>query len=304
MDFGKYIKELLMIHDCVILPGLGGFITNYKSAEIHPAQRTIHPPSKQILFNKSLVHNDGLLYAHVSKKSGYGYKEVQSLAEAYINQIIRDVSKGMKFSIEEIGYFYRDRDKQLQFSAQTSSNFLIDSYGLPFVHYQEFESRIISSKKTYRSVPEGHDTRMKQRSIRRIAVSAAAACLAALLVMGPLRTRYFSEAGLEINTGDTFKSPEKHELILGQETGIPTPILNEIQVPVTHHIIVGSFRDFGNARELRNVMVGKGYPVRILAGGSEYYRVSVGQSQDKAEAGQMLAATRSQGYASAWMLSD
>jgi hypothetical protein len=304
MDLGKYIKELLMLHDCVILPGLGGFITNYKPAEIHPAQRTIHPPSKQILFNKNLVHNDGLLYAHVSKRSGYGYKDVQSLAEAYIKQIIRDVSKGTKFTIEEIGYFYQDREKQLQFSAETSSNLLIDSYGLPFVHYQEFESRIISSRRTYRSVPEGHDPRMKQRRVRRIAVSAAAACLAALLVMGPIRTRYFLEAGLEINTGDTFKAPEKHELIMGPETGIPAPAIDEFQVTVTYHIIVGSFRDFGNARELRNIMVGKGYPVRILAGGSDYYRVSVGQSQDREEANQILAATRSRGYESAWMLSN
>ena len=91
MDFGKYIKELLMIHDCVILPGLGGFIANYKYAELQPAQQTIHPPSRTILFNQNLVHNDGLLYAHVSQKSGYGYKDVQSQAESYIRQIGRFV---------------------------------------------------------------------------------------------------------------------------------------------------------------------------------------------------------------------
>ena len=113
MDFGKYIRELLMIHDCVILPGLGGFIANYKPAEIHPGQGTIHPPSKQILFNRQLVHNDGLLFAHVSKQSGYGYRDVQAMAENYIKGIIRDVTKGTKFTIEDIGYFFQDREKQL-----------------------------------------------------------------------------------------------------------------------------------------------------------------------------------------------
>ena len=55
------ISKLLFEHDCVIVPGLGGFITNYKPAIIHPQHHTFHPPSKQIIFNAALNSNDGIL---------------------------------------------------------------------------------------------------------------------------------------------------------------------------------------------------------------------------------------------------
>ena len=50
MKMETYISELLYRHDCVILPGLGGFITNYRSAQIHPVSHTLRPPSKSISF--------------------------------------------------------------------------------------------------------------------------------------------------------------------------------------------------------------------------------------------------------------
>ncbi|MEC8853074.1 MAG: SPOR domain-containing protein, partial [Bacteroidota bacterium] len=31
-----YISDLLYLHDCVIIPGFGGFVGNKKSAFIHP----------------------------------------------------------------------------------------------------------------------------------------------------------------------------------------------------------------------------------------------------------------------------
>jgi hypothetical protein len=38
MKIEQYISELLYKYDCVIVPGLGGFVANYKSATIQPIQ--------------------------------------------------------------------------------------------------------------------------------------------------------------------------------------------------------------------------------------------------------------------------
>ncbi|MCK4746848.1 MAG: hypothetical protein KAT15_07435, partial [Bacteroidales bacterium] len=140
MDFEKHIKDLLLLHDCVILPGLGGFIANYKPAEFNPARNTANPPSKHILFNSNLVHNDGLLYAHVSEATGYGYKDVQEMAIDYIERIRREARTGMKHVIDGLGYFYFDKESQIQFREEAGNNFLLESYGLPFLQYREFES--------------------------------------------------------------------------------------------------------------------------------------------------------------------
>ena len=66
-DIIQHIKELFVHHDCIIIPGFGGFILNYRPAEISDHQNFFRPPGKDISFNKSLIHNDGLLINKISQ---------------------------------------------------------------------------------------------------------------------------------------------------------------------------------------------------------------------------------------------
>ncbi len=63
MEISQYIKELLILNDCVIIPEFGGFVANYKPATIENNQ--FFPPAKEIAFNNKLVSNDGLLIKHI-----------------------------------------------------------------------------------------------------------------------------------------------------------------------------------------------------------------------------------------------
>ena len=66
--FIDYISDLLFLHDCVIIPDFGGFICNYRSAYIDADSGVICPPGKDILFNRNLTHNDGLLVNWIADK--------------------------------------------------------------------------------------------------------------------------------------------------------------------------------------------------------------------------------------------
>jgi hypothetical protein len=151
-----------------------------------------------------------------------------------------------------------------------------------------------------RSVPVSPDLRTRQRRIKRIALTTAAACIAAALIIFPVKTGYFSKTGQDTGRGRIFSTRETHIPAIEQETGLNPAIQDE--TPVNYHIIVGSFRDFGNARELSSALVAKGYPVRILASENAFFRVSTGQSAAREEAGRMLADIRSHGFESAWIL--
>ena len=61
MNLINHISELLYDHNCVIIPGFGGFITNYKSADFDHQNNVVLPARKVVAFNQSLVENDGLL---------------------------------------------------------------------------------------------------------------------------------------------------------------------------------------------------------------------------------------------------
>ncbi len=67
MKIDQHISDLLYCYDCVIIPDFGGFVANYRSAEIDKKRNILYPPSKGIIFNKNLVHNDGLLANKIAK---------------------------------------------------------------------------------------------------------------------------------------------------------------------------------------------------------------------------------------------
>ena len=55
----EHIEQLLLRNDCVIVPGLGGFVANRTAAEVTGA--FVVPSRRIMLFNVLLTYNDGLL---------------------------------------------------------------------------------------------------------------------------------------------------------------------------------------------------------------------------------------------------
>ncbi|MCX6257773.1 MAG: SPOR domain-containing protein [Bacteroidia bacterium] len=131
MEVNKFIYELLFQYDCVILPDFGGFIANYRSAEIHPKFNTFTPPGKNILFNRNLVHNDGLLVSYIARIENLEYLASKNIVVGFVRETLRKLEKGERVTFEGIGVFYFDKQRNLQFEPDSSTNFLLDAFGLP-----------------------------------------------------------------------------------------------------------------------------------------------------------------------------
>lgn len=128
---GEHIANLLFEHDCVIIPGFGGFIANYKAAFVHPRSGDVYPPSKQISFNASLNRNDGLLVSHIAEKMAMDYPAALQLLQEGVLEFNRELNSGRRIEIDRVGILYRDRDKRLRFIPNENNNFLRSSFGLP-----------------------------------------------------------------------------------------------------------------------------------------------------------------------------
>ena len=62
ITLSRHIELLLLEHDCVIVPGLGGFIANHMEAHYdQEGDRTFLPPYRTVVYNQQLQINDGLL---------------------------------------------------------------------------------------------------------------------------------------------------------------------------------------------------------------------------------------------------
>ncbi|MCF8424002.1 MAG: SPOR domain-containing protein [Bacteroidia bacterium] len=133
------IAELLFKHDCVILPEFGGFVTRNFSSNFSKGKTILYPPSKHVIFNKNLVHNDGLLISALMQKNNILIEDATKQIEDYKNYIQSLLSVKKRFELINIGLFYIDTEGFLRFEAKTDVNFLLDSFGFEPVIANEID---------------------------------------------------------------------------------------------------------------------------------------------------------------------
>ena len=130
MDISSYISELLFEHDCVIIPNFGGFICNYRPADIHPVLNTISPPSKAISFNRNLQSNDGLLVNYISNAQNISFDAAIGVVSNWVSSSKNLLKKQEEVLLQKIGKFANDIEGNLQFAPIEEVNYLKTSFGL------------------------------------------------------------------------------------------------------------------------------------------------------------------------------
>ena len=124
-----YISELLFLHDCVIIPEFGGFVGNNKSAVLNKNTNTVYPPSKEILFNKNLRTNDGLLINHISNSEVISNEKSKELVSDYVKNITKKLQKIRTFRIEKVGLLSTDISGNILFLQDSFTNYNPNSFG-------------------------------------------------------------------------------------------------------------------------------------------------------------------------------
>ena len=128
----QHIFELLFQHDCVILSDFGGFVANYVSAKVDENTRRIFPPAKTIIFNKYLTNNDGLLAHKIIANTSISYEQALIDISRFVGEIKSALSISKRFEIDKVGVLFLDPENNICFKP-SSTNFLINSFGLPIV---------------------------------------------------------------------------------------------------------------------------------------------------------------------------
>ena len=130
VSLGKYIHELLLDNETVIIPGFGAFVSNYKPAEIKEESNEIIPPSKEITFNQKIRNNDGLLVGYIADIEGISHFDALKLIEKERENIIYRLDKGEKITLEKTGILLPNENQEIQFEPFVEDHLLLDSYGL------------------------------------------------------------------------------------------------------------------------------------------------------------------------------
>jgi len=182
MEIQYYIAELLSEHDCVIIPGLGGFVGSYLPAQIHSVYHTFQPPSKKILFNINLRQNDGLLANHIAQDKKVSFNEANELIRQFADETIKFLKIRKYLILQNIGKLYMGKEGNIQFDQDLRSNLLPESFGLqPFFSspvkrdaYQDrIEKRVQARRETKELVMRAIPKPLKWAAILAVPVSVA-----------------------------------------------------------------------------------------------------------------------------------
>lgn len=131
----QLIGDLLLQHNCVIVPSFGGFVAQRMSAKIDPAKGVIVPPKKSVLFNKQLINNDGLLIAALSQANSLSYSDAAQEVQAHIQEWEAKLQMGGRITIDRVGNLFYDQERNLCFEQDRFYNLLLESFGLSSVHF-------------------------------------------------------------------------------------------------------------------------------------------------------------------------
>jgi hypothetical protein len=131
----QLIGELLLRHNCVIVPTFGGFVASQTSAVIDYASGTMYPPKKSLMFNRQLVNNDGLLVSEYARINALLYSESLGHVTGLAGTWMEALRKGERVVLDKIGHLYFDSEGNIRFEQDRFFNLLLQSYGLGKVHF-------------------------------------------------------------------------------------------------------------------------------------------------------------------------
>lgn len=147
-----HLHRLFLDHDCVVVPGLGGFVCNRRPAQYDELRQELVPPARGILFNERLVHHDGVLAQAVARAEGITMDEAVARITEEAAHYRSAIAAGKTVSIAHVGRLYAGANQRIQFLADEEMERMLESFGLrrialrPIAQVQHGDSRLVAKR--------------------------------------------------------------------------------------------------------------------------------------------------------------
>ena len=226
-NLDSILFDLLVHHNCVIIPEFGGFIAKRVSSQIDFEKGIIHPPSKHLLFNRFLTADDGLLISSFVQSQEEDYDSIKLKLSSFVTELDKRLSNGEEVSFKHIGTLRRSENGNYTFKQDRSFNLLADAYGLKeldFVSVQEVEEK---EEVLIDETPVIELREKRPIGAKKILRYAAAVCILPLAFYSfwiPFKSDFFSSGMISVNDFNPFYKKE-----LGRYEPIPSKHIINVQ---------------------------------------------------------------------------
>ncbi len=321
MDIEKRILELLYFKDCVIIPGLGGFVSQYVSAKVREETQTFIPPTKEIGFNRELVYDDGILSNYLAECESISISAARILIDEFVDLLKKKLALGEAMNLTSIGSFSYARTGELVFAVSREMNFLTDSFGFSSFHFtrtkSEKEHPLLRSaifrpgeKGRIIPLPGTQSKPVHEKTFRRLAIAIPLLVAISLL---PLNSRnglrhgqqatLFPLPSLSVVDGSIISAPselseirvqattDQAEITVDQENENSDPAQTEFKQK-SFAIIAGSFSSEKNAKSLQQELLDKNFHPEIWQAKNGFFRVVIQAHGNMSEAQEAVGKLR------------
>lgn len=175
----RHIQFLISRHDCVIIPGWGALIAHRLPARIDHSSSVIFPPSRIVVFNPAISHDDAMIASSIARQENCGY-EAASLAVAEFSEALRrQIEAEGSVSVPRIGSFRLTPDHTILFEPDSDGIANAGYFGLPQVSLAPLQSHA-SNVSAASFIPESPAVIRTPWSHRVLRVAASVAVLVGL----------------------------------------------------------------------------------------------------------------------------
>ena len=273
MEISQYIKELLLLNDCVIVPEFGGFVANYKAATVENNQ--FFPPTKEIAFNNKLISNDGLLINYISETEGIDYFNAKQKLDSFVEEILLNLERNRNVYFEGVGYLHYDSRENLQFEPQLKQNLLVESYGLQNFSYEKLYQRQMPKPAIKVEYREPVPVIFQKRKLKKLAIAIPLLIAMALIPMKHNK-EYLSKS--DMGMWETMIQSTPAAPVPTQEqnlTEITATVATTKTEQFNYFIIGGSFKSEENANKYLQQLSSQGYSGKDLGIFNGLHRVAM-----------------------------
>lgn len=245
-DLFQHVEHLLTEHNCVVVPGLGGFVLHDNDSRVDESGEVFHPKGKEITFNIRLTFNDGILVQSYMESELLSFEGAVELIHERVSKLHEWLDEGRVVAFGRLGTLLKNTEGKLTFRPDNRNLYCPEAYGLSTFVFPTLAQR---SKTTLTEQQHAQDrtrsserTRGSERTKRTSGkitlvqlLTGAAACLIMLLIskpVGQLKEHEAQEAFLlhsYVDSGQRRPSSMKPPVA---STGITTqPILKDTFIP-------------------------------------------------------------------------
>ena len=148
IELDRHIEILLLSNDCVIVPGLGGFMAHHADARYDESDHTFLPPLRTLGFNPQLTMNDSLLVQSYVEAYDMSYPEALRRIEDEVNELKQHLENEGQYDLNDIGILSVNEEGKYIFSPCEAGILTPGLYGL-----SSFEMAPLGEAKVKKEAP-------------------------------------------------------------------------------------------------------------------------------------------------------